>query len=326
MASAGINVTPGNNNYSIANNRIYQTSSLTYTGTQTVRGMWISPNTGSLTSASGYVISNNSIGYSTSAGTGTYTMTGTTAWLFSGMDLSLGIGTASSVQNNTITNFNVTSGNTGSTAFVGINVANGVVDIGTVTGNLIGSNTVNGAITFTATANTGGVLGIRTGGGSLINIANNQVSGVDLLSSVLTVAPVFNGIAVSGGTTVNVTNNTVGSLTLANSINAISASTSTSIQSIRGITVNSGATARVVTGNIIANMNTNIAAVGTQATSMQGIQVTAGTVTVSNNTITNLSSSTQTTSGGNTSAIVGIAYSSTTAPATISGNTFIHCD
>ncbi|MBK7888790.1 MAG: hypothetical protein IPJ86_16340 [Bacteroidetes bacterium] len=119
----------------------------------------------------------------------------------------------------------------------------------------------------------------------------------------------------------NVTNNTIGSLTLANSINAVSASTSTSIQSIRGITVNSGATARVVTGNIIANMNTNIAAVGTQATSMQGIQVTAGTVTVSNNTITNLSSSTQTTSGGNTSAIVGIAYSSTTAPATISGNT-----
>jgi hypothetical protein len=321
LASAGINVTPGNNNYSITNNRIYQTASLTFTGTQTVRGMWISPNTGSLTSASGYVISNNTIGYSTSAATGTYTMTGTTGWLFSGMDLSLGIGTASSVQNNTITNFNVTSGNTGSTAFVGINVANGVVDIGTVTGNLIGSNTVNGAITFTATANTGGVLGIRTGGGSLINIANNQVSGVDLLSSVLTVAPVFNGIAVSGGTTVNVTNNTVGSLTLANSINAISASTSTSIQSIRGITVNSGATARVVTGNIIANMNTNIVAIGTQATTMQGIQVTAGTVTVSNNTITNLSSSTQTTSGGNTSAIVGIAYSSTTAPATISGNT-----
>jgi len=323
LASAGINISLGNNNYTITNNRVFQTATRTYTGTQTVRGFWLTANTGSLTSASGYVISGNTIGYNSAAGTGIYTMTGTTTWLYNGMDISLGNGTFSSVQNNNITGINTTSGSTGSTAFVGINVANGNLNIGTVTGNTIGSASVNGAITFTATANLGGAMGIRTGSGTTLNIANNVISGFDLFGSTATVTPVFNGIAASGGTTINITGNTIGSATMANSINAVSASTSASVQVIRGIIVNGGTTS-TVSGNLIANINTNIVSTGTQATTLVGIAVTATSSTIVNNTIRNLSSSTQTTGSGATSAIVGISFNTTlasAAPVSIGSNT-----
>ncbi len=320
IASAAVDIAVGNNNFSITNNRVYQSTNRTFTGTQAVRGFWITPNTSSLTSASGFVISGNTIGYSAANATGTYTMTGTSAWTFTGIDLSVGLGTATSIQNNVITNINETSGTTTSLAMVGINVANGNVDIGTITRNLVGSTTGTGAISFTASANAGGIIGIRVGTGGTINISNNIIAGIDLLNSTTSVTTVFNGIAASGGTTINITNNTIGSLTVLNSINALSASTSTSANAIRGIFVNGGTTS-TISGNTIANMNTNYSTTGTQASTMGGIYVTLSTSTITGNTISNLSSATQTTASGVASGIVGIAYTATTAPMVISGNT-----
>ncbi len=322
IATAGIYVGANNGSWIINANRMYQTATITTTGTQTHRAMWITPNTASLTSASGFVITNNFIGGNSSAGTGTYTMTGTTLYQFMGMDISVGIGTATSVQNNTITNMAITGGFTGNNVY-GINVANGNVNVGTITGNLIGSTTTNGAITFTTTAANGSMIALRSGAGGTINFSNNTISGIDLIGNATTVSSGFNGIAGSGGSNIIINNNTIGSTTLANSINiTTSSATATVASAFRGIICNSTTTGVVntITNNIVANLNTNYSATGTQATSLVGIAVTTGTSTVTGNIIRNLTTATQTTAGGSTSAIVGIAYTSTTAPALISGN------
>lgn len=323
IATAGIYVGANNGTWTINANRFYQTAPVTTTGTQTHRAMWITPNTASLTSASGFIITNNFIGGNSAAGTGVYTMNGTTAYTFFGMDISVGIGTTSSVQNNTITNFAITGGfNINNVQ--GINIANGNVNVGTIQGNLIGSTTTNGAFTMTTTVASGSMIALRSGGGGTINFSNNIVSGIDIIGNATTVSCSFNGIAGSGGSNIIINNNTVGSTTLANSINIVSTSaTATAASALRGIICNSVTAGSVstVTNNIVANLNSNYAAPGTQATTMVGIAVTAGTSTVTGNIIRNLTTATQTTSGTPNPALIGIAYSSTTAPATITGNT-----
>ena len=321
-ATANIDVLAGNNSYTITNNSFYKTASATFTYTAAVaqRGLWITPGASAVAS-SGFTISNNYFGGTAPlCGGAPYVTTAAVANIFNGMDVSVGTASTSSIQNNMMSNYTATTANTTATAWVGISIASGNIDIGTIAGNLIGSNSTNGAISFTTTANTGGLIGIRTGGGSTINIANNIISGINLLASVLTVTPVFNGINGAGGTTVNITNNTIGSASLANSINAVSATTGTTAQTIRGIIVNGGTTS-TVTGNLIANINSNIAYLGAVAHTMVGIAVTVGTSTVSGNTIRNLTSSSQSTSGGSTPSVIGISYTSTTAPAIIRGNT-----
>ncbi len=321
-ATAGIDVLVGNNNYIITNNSFYKSSGITYSYTGaaiTHRAMWITPN-GSSVGSSGFIITGNYIGGTAPLCGGTpYIMTGSNTYLFNGMDISVGNASFTSIQNNIISNINMTTTSTSTNAFVGINIANGDVNIGTVSENIIGSKTTNGAITFATTGNLGGFTGIRTGAGTTINVSNNTVSGIDIAGTA-TVTPGFNGINGGGGTNVSILNNTIGSLTLANSINATTVYTGTSAQVIRGILVNGGTTS-TVTGNTIANMNTNMTATGTAANTVVGISVTVGTSNVTGNLIRNLTSSTQTTSSGGTSAIVGIAYTSTTAPATINGNT-----
>lgn len=323
IATAGIYVGANNGSWIINANKFYQTVTATTTGTQTHRVMWITPNVASLTSASGFVITNNFIGGNASNGTGTYTMNGTTAYQFYGMDISVGIGTATSVQNNTITNLSITSGFSGNGTY-GINIANGNVNVGTITGNLIGSTTTNGAITYTTTTTNGGMIPLRSGAGGTINFSNNIISGIDLVSNATTNFCTFNGIAGSGGSNIIINNNTVGSTTLANSINMVSTSaTATAASTLRGIIANSVTTGVVntITNNIVANLNSNYSATGAQATTLVGIAVTTGTSTVTGNIIRNLTFATQTTAGVPNAAVSGIAYSSTTAPVTITGNT-----
>jgi hypothetical protein len=326
LASTAIKVDAGNNAWTISNNSIYQSSTYTYTGAVTHRGIWVTPNTASINNtASGFIITGNFIG-GTDFNTGgtAYTMTATVAALFNGMDISVGLGTATSVQNNTITNISHTVTSTSTTAFVGISIANGNVDCGTVTGNTIGSNSTNGAIAFTTASNLGGVMGIRTGGGGTINISNNKIGGIDLNGATASIATSFTGINAGGGTTVNVTNNTVGSTETINSINNVTASTSTSAGVINGINVSAGTNA-TVTGNTIANLNTNYMATGTQAGCVRGILISSSTpavTSISNNVIKNLSTSSQTTGSGANCAIVGISMTSTNvAGCSVIGNT-----
>ncbi len=315
LATAAVNVSLGNNNVTVTNNHVYQTVARTYT-TAATRGFWITTNTANLTSASGHVITNNYIGGNAADGSGTLTMTATTG-TYVAMDISTGIGAATTIADNTITNISLTGTSTSILALTGIGMVNGNNN---VTNNMIGSATVNGAITQTA-GNLGGFTGIRTAGGTgnTTNITGNTVSGINLNGNVVGSAPQFQGIAVNGATTINVLNNTIGG-SLANSINAITATTSASAQGIRGIDVTSGTT-KVISGNTISNMINNSVATGTAASVVHGIRCTAGINTVTNNTIYNLFQNGQMTGGGTAITLAGISYTSTTAPAVVSGNT-----
>jgi hypothetical protein len=320
LATAGIYIGANNSAWTINANRFYQTATVTTTGTPTHRVMWVTPNVAALTSASGFNITNNFIGGNASNGTGVYTMAGTSGYQFFGMDISVGLGTTTLVQNNTITNFNYTSGFAGNGTY-GINIANGNVNI---FNNLFGSTTTNGAFTFTTTVANGSLIALRSGAGGNLNFSNNIVSGVDLISNNSTLFAGFNGIAASGGANIIINNNTVGSTTLLNSINGVSTSaTATGASAFRGIICNSGTAGanNTVTNNTVANINLNYSAAGVQATTLVGIAVTTGTSTVSGNIIRNLTSATQTTTGVPNAAVAGIAYSSITAPVTITGNT-----
>lgn len=320
IATAGIYIGANNSAWTINANRFYQTSTVTTTGTPTHRVMWVTPNVASLTSASGFVITNNFIGGNASNGSGVYTMAGTSGYQFFGMDISVGLGATTLVQNNTITNFSFTSGFAGNGTY-GINIANGNVN---VFSNLFGSTTTNGAFSFTTTVANGSLIPLRSGAGGTLNFSNNIISGVDLISNNTTLFAGFNGIAASGGLNITINNNTVGSTTLANSINGVStSSTATGACAFRGIICNSltAGAVNTVTNNIVSNINLNYSAAGAQATTLAGIAVTNGASTVSGNIVRNLTTATQTTAGVPNAAVTGIVYTSTTAPANITGNT-----
>ena len=328
-ATAGIYVGVNNGYWRINNNRFYQTAARTLTGAVVHRAIWCTPNTGSLTSASGFTINNNFIGGNSSAGTGMYTSTSAVASSFLGIDASVGHGAYTEIQNNTITNINQTSANTNSATLVGIKVANGNVNIGTTTGNTIGSTTANSAIILNTSVAGGGFIGIQTTAGPNINISNNRISGIEMTGTTSTAACEFFGLALSGGNNLSVTNNVIGDATLTNSINSSStAATSTFAQRIHGIIVNplSGTPVYNISNNTVANINTNYSATGTQAACVIGINMAAafaGTYNITNNTVRNLSSATQTTGTGAGAAITGISVNTVTtnSNATVTGNT-----
>jgi hypothetical protein len=324
-ASMGIKLDAGNNAWNITNNNFYQTASRTYTTANAHRAIWITPGTSSTTTANGFTISGNFIGGNAPGATGTYTMLGTVANVFWGMDISVGLGTATSVQNNTITNLaiNTSGANAG---FIGISQNQGNVNMGTVTGNTIGSASATGAITVTSTATGGGtVLGYRiTGGtGSVAAISNNSFGGVTTVGSA-TFGQGINGILVSGGATVNVSNNVIGSLTTANSLNASTASTGQT-QSVIGVNIATTSAGTItISNNTVANITNAYGGTGNGLTdgiviASSGTPVIAG---VTGNTVRNLMSASLSTGNGTNCAILGIASSnSNAAGCNITGNT-----
>lgn len=324
LASAGIYIGLQNNSWQITANHLYQTSPLTYTAAVTHRAMWITPNVGSLTSASGFAINNNFIGGSNSSGTGMYTFTSNTTTNFWGADLSVGLGATTTFNGNTIANISGTLANTATNSFLGMKVANGIV---TANGNTIGSAIANSSIIYTTTVAGGGFTGLQSSSGNTMNITNNRVSGIELVGNATTATPEFYGINLSGIANVTCSNNIIGDTILANSIYASSTcATSTFAQNIYGIWVNTGATSPVYTisNNIVANMRTNYSSTGTQAAKIKGIVMvptTAGTYTVTGNSINNLTTSTNTTSSGANCAVGGIVVSQSVGTVNVTNNT-----
>ena len=323
--STGLKLDQGNNAWTITNNSVYQTTARVYTaGSFTHRGFWITPGY-STTTASGFTITGNYIGGSQpQAGGAPYNMSGAFTNSFFAMDVSVGNVTTSGVESNVITNFIYSSSNTATTSFVGINLANGNVDCGSGGANTIGSATAAGAISFTTSGTLGGLMGIRTTGGTsnTFTINNNIIAGISLNGSTTSVCPQFAGINAAGGVTININNNTIGSATMTNSIYMGTAfsGNSTTNYTMQGIWI-STATTTTITGNLIANMNTNYTVASTASSSVRGIYVNASTAIVANNTIRNLSSASQTTGTGQNCAIVGIAMVSSSGAHLVSGNT-----
>lgn len=286
-ATAGIDVSTNYTTSTITGNSLYQTASREYSSTAAIH---LGINVGG--TSNGNTISDNYIGGSAPqcGGASAWIVTGGLYRLFA-IQTSLGITTASSVQNNTIANIDITSAfvTGGSSVFTGIQHSAGTVNYGNLTGNIIGSTTTNGSIKVKLTGLTVGslVVGINVGStntGPLL-ISNNKIGGIILDLNNTTNRAHLYGISTAGSFSVTITKNTIGSENTANSFEH-KGCTPTATTNLRGITVgNTGGS--IIDENIIANLTSN--SNGAFMT-LNGIFTNSGanSQSISKNTIRNL--------------------------------------
>ena len=314
----GMDIRQGSDNWTISNNRIYQTAVRTFTATA-LRYSGITINQSTSLPLGSFTVSGNIIGFGAANGTGTTTITGSTNE-FRGLDLiSVGTSVATSVQGNKVSGINQTTGRNsttnGSSAFIGVSVGTtgGLFNIGTVTGNSIGSLDGSSTIVVNSTStttSTAPVIGIYDFSFSNSNIANNQIGAITIQGGGTVVG--FRGILVQGtaGQSVTITNNTVGG-TNSGGI------TDTQVGSYAMYGIQATTTNVNITGNTVRNLigNSNGAVV-----TMSGITASSGSTgasTISQNTISGL---TNTSSGATTGAIYAMDLTLPTAANVVERN------
>ena len=281
--SAGIYCENFNTDCSFTNNRLYQTATRTQTAGNRHMGIAIAN-----TSGNNFVISGNTIGYSSAAGTGTYTIDGVAGTRFLPVYLNVGTTGTTTVLNNTITAIAMTGSCTGSSAqapFSAIDIEGGLV---TTSNNVIGSLSATGSITYTTTAvapNSSHLVGIYNRGSSAWTSTGNTIGGITGSCSASGYVEIFglrgNGTGTPAWTC---TNNTVGG-TVANSIRNTSGAGGSQLFGIYNTSY---------TGSFSGNTVQNLVSAGGTATTVPvtGIHL-ASTVgqTVTGNTIHDLSNS-----------------------------------
>lgn len=204
-----------------------------------------------LTTSNYHLVSGNFIGGTAPlCGGGPMTLTG--AGNLRAINATVGPGTTV-VANNTIQNINLTTSN--ATGFNGaLMLGQGAFDINA---NLIGSVTSNNSIVVTTSGTTFIFDGIILGGTSptnIANITNNNIGGISLTVSGAPASPgSIRCISVQGTTTnhnFNITGNTVGSTTVANNITADGNISG----SIIGIASFSNAFGQTISNNTVSNL------------------------------------------------------------------------
>jgi hypothetical protein len=322
-AETGILLSTGSSEWTITGNSLYQTASRTPTTAATDIGINIAN-----TSGNNFVITNNYIGgTAVSAGGTPWTINGSIANRFRGISFSGGNTIASSIQGNTIANFAFTSNSSATTAggaWNGIYLLGGNANIGTTTGNTIGSGTGNGSITITLLTNSGGrSTGIFCDATSTVStIANNTIGSVTISTAI---NHGFAAINATAATNLTINNNLIGSNTTVNSISANTTYNGTSTQNVYGILNSSGAII-AITNNTISNLNNGyVPTAANTANLLAGIQSSGGMDSIVGNTIKFLTIGANATGTGAASGIVGISLTSTTTNAslvhTVSQNT-----
>lgn len=324
-AHAAIDVNSGTVNLTISNNRFYQTATRTITITTSVvhSGVRISN-----TSGFGYSITGNTFGYASG------TQTGNTAIVFPASTsdavtpINLSVGTTASplpasVQNNRITAYALSgagSGTSSSAPFRGIYIGGGVVNVGNVTGNTIGSVDGSSGITFTSSsASASDFYGIYNFGSSSTTISNNNLGNiVPTSSSTGTVS--FFGIRINTSSTAGVlstiASNTIGFPSSSISNNATGTSS-------RVVGIQNDLAQATITGNVVRNIsmsaaNTNTGSSASVIAVAQLATANAGNI-VSQNSISNLNNS-------NSSAAVsmsGIHYAGPTTGSNVISRNYI---
>src|SRR5262249_21345860 len=191
--------------------------------------------------------------------------------------------------------------------FAGISVLGGSVNIGTSSGNTVGSASATGAITTTSTVTgtvTDGIFATSTG---TLNIPNNNVGGITASSATAAIGFVVRGIETAGtGGNVTLSGNTVGSTTTADSIQVGISGTTTAITSFAGL-LNAATGTITITNNTIQNDSL----FGTGNNIFLGISNTGGTgtINITNNSILNGSS--RANASANSDGIVSSAAAAT---------------
>ncbi|GAB3575506.1 hypothetical protein GCM10027345_10870 [Hymenobacter daeguensis] len=335
-SSYGIYMSTAGAGWNITGNSIYQTAARTSTA-GTMYGIYA-------VGGIGQVISGNFIGGSApSAGGTALTANGTAAaFRFSGIYLStsgtIAAGTAPSVQGNTIANISWLSSSGASTTYgvvSGIYVSSGDANIGTTTGNVIGS--AAGPISVNISTTGGYSFGISSASSGVVNIVGNTISNITGVGSSTSVASNVAGILVSAGTTTTISRNKLYTLVAGSGVANIStgiwltggttnnvsnnligdlqASTSTSLVAVSGVLIGGGTTNNVAFNTIRLDGTSSGATFGTQGIYLNSL--TAG-LNLFNNIVVNLSTPVGT--GGSAAAIRRISGTAGTLPANLFGN------
>ncbi|UPT68708.1 MAG: hypothetical protein M0D57_08835 [Sphingobacteriales bacterium JAD_PAG50586_3] len=164
--------------------------------------------------------------------------------------------------------------------------------------------------------------GIRSVSTGTVSISNNNIGNISLSTFTGAYGGTFYGINTTTGTN-TISGNTIGSPTLANSIQVTSATGSANPLSIQGIINTATSGAQPITNNIIANLtnpNTSTNANTPASAGVGGISVTGGgQYTITGNSIRNLSAGTSF-SASTGPAAFGIISASTNGANTISNN------
>jgi hypothetical protein len=210
---SGISIQDKNNNWTISNNRIYQTAPRVFTGAA-LRYAGITLNT----SSGAFTVTGNTIGFGAADGTGTTTISGSTNE-FRGLDLAnVSTTTPTSVQGNTISGINQTSARNATTttlsAFTAIALGStdGRFNVGDVTGNTIGSLDGSSTIVITATSATAGttpIIGILDFSQRSNTIANSVVGNITINPGVTGATVGFRGIYATTATSQLTTRSTI---------------------------------------------------------------------------------------------------------------------
>ncbi|MCS6916982.1 MAG: T9SS type A sorting domain-containing protein [Chitinophagales bacterium] len=302
LAQGGSNNTNGiylssyNSGWTIANNRIYQTATRTFTigGQGAYRGIRLV--TGADLNSGGFTISNNIIGYGNSSGTGTTTIdnSGNFATTFEAIAVEQGSnGATTQITGNTISGITMHSARAPTTfsglndfAFAGIIVGNGSFNI---SNNTIGASSGTGAITShckqTTAASMPTVAGIVTFGTGTYTISYNTIGAIDLRqhTSGTMQTQIFAGIRTGAGGNHTISNNKIGH------DNANNITSDQNGGTLFGIYLGGSGTPSVLS-NTIQNFNHTSANTGTNASaSVIGIYAAgSATYSISQNRIFNL--------------------------------------
>lgn len=171
LASTGVHIGANNSAWTISGNRFFQTATRTYTTGNLHRALRV-------TSGAGHVISGNTIGYATAAGTGIYTMAGAVGTRFIGIDLAVSTTAATSVQGNLISGFSLSTSDATTSSdgtWCGVNVSSGSVNIGTSSANIIGGTSGVDLVQVVSTGSGALLVGMNIASAGTSVIQNNNL-------------------------------------------------------------------------------------------------------------------------------------------------------
>ncbi|NLT02955.1 MAG: T9SS type A sorting domain-containing protein, partial [Bacteroidales bacterium] len=203
------------------------------------------------TSGGGHELSGNYVGGTLEQGLGNPMSVGVAGQVasFVAFQVNLGNDSLTSFQGNTVTNLTVTSGS--NQPFRAFYVTGGRVNIGTEAGNLIGAVAGIGKVIVTSSASNATSAGMYLGGSGVITAANNTLGAMTVTSSTGN-AHNFYGLYGTGSGTLVLTNNTIGSTTTANSVQ-VASTTTTQAQRLDAIRYE-GTGSVTIENNTISNL------------------------------------------------------------------------
>ncbi|MBN2382970.1 hypothetical protein JXQ70_08820 [bacterium] len=315
---AGIYVSTESTDWIISGNSFFQEAIREAQAKGTHYGIYINN-----TNGNAFQVNGNYIGGSASgAGGSPWKVTNIFDNRFVGIQLNVGTVTPSSVQGNTVSNFDwywssTTTATTPPGIWCGIYIQAGNVAVGTLTGNTIGGISGTQSI-LVQNGYTGRYsYGIGSSSNGEVSISNNMISSISVVGAESDISSCFTGIHVTAGNN-TISANTIGSLSTPGSISA-GVSTSSTGQSLNGI-ISQSSTGATISDNIIAHMinaydNTN------SAGQVRGIVTTSGVNVITDNVIRDLSTTSRSSGSNATSSVLGICQTSTGVGQTISRNT-----